>query len=399
MTSRPGSDSATLPRRAGRLGGDPVRSARVAGLALIATFVAARLVRVHGPGGFVVAGSQFVHPGAPGGLRLTHAGGYDGQFVYRLALDPFTRQVTDFGITLDNPAYRQQRIATPVLAHVVAWLPGVGTALALILVNALALAVAVFAGTRIAADAGRHPGWGLVLAAPACMPISLGRDLTEPVAWAAILVALLLVRRGHWPAAAGALTVAVLARETSLLVVAGLGIGAGWHAVRTHRREWSAAWLLVPVAIEAAWQGWLRHVWGGFPIRTGQSHNTSTLPVLGVLRSVVSPGGGSARPALEVVYTLERLAILVLIVVAAWVLWRRRSGVSAGEAMSWLLASLLALSVQKWVNDVQFLRATYEAWGLCVLVLMYARERTARYLLGAAGATTLCVALMYVARV
>jgi hypothetical protein len=180
--------------------------------------------------------------------------------------------------------------------------------------------------------------------------------------------------------------------------VAGLGIGAVWHAVRTHRCEWSAAWLLVPVAIEAAWQGWLRHAWGGFPIRTGQSHNTSTLPVLGVLRSVVSPGG-SARPALAVVYTLERLAILVLIVAAAWVLWRRRSGVSAGEAMSWLLASLLALSVQKWVNDVQFLRATCEAWALSVLVLMYARERTARYLLGAAGVTTLCVALMYIARV
>lgn len=381
-----------LPRRATRTG-DAVRAARIGGLGSIAIFVAARLARVHGPEGFVVAGPPWAHPGA---LRL-YQDGYDGQFVYRLALDPFTRHVTEHGITLDAPAYRQQRIATALLAHVVAWLPGISTALALILVNALALAVAVFAGTRIAADAGRHPGWGLVLAAPACMPVSLGRDLTEPVAWAAILVALVLVRRRHWPAAALALTVAVLARDTSLVVVAGLGVGAVWDAVRGRRREWSAAWLLIPVAVEAAWQGWLYSVWGALPLRTGQSNNASSSPVVGVLRSIFSTNAD--RPALDVVYILERLAVLALIVSAAWLLWRRRSAVSAGEASSWLLAVLLALSVRDWRIDVGFLRATYEAWGLSVLVLVYARAWQARYLLAGAGATTLAVAVMYIVRV
>lgn len=385
-----------LPRRAIRTG-DAVRAARIGGLAAIVTFVAARLVRVHGPGGFVVAGTQWVHPGAPGELRLTYHGGYDGQFVYRLALEPFTRHVTAYGITLDLPAYRQQRIVTPLLAHAMAWLPGIGTALALILVNALALAVAVLAGTRIAADAGRHPGWGLVLAAPACMPISLGRDLTEPVAWAAILVALVLVRRRYWPVAALALTVAVLARETSLVVVAGLGAGAIWDAVRGRRREWSAAWLLIPVAIELAWQGWLRSVWGALPLHTGQSNNTSLLPVVGVLRSVFETGAD--QPALDVVYILERLAILAVIVAAAWLLWRRRSAVSAGEGLSWLFAVVLALSLRDWRIDVGFLRATYEAWGLSVLVLVYSRVWQARYVLAGAGATTIAIALMYIVRV
>ncbi len=381
-----------LPRRAVRTG-DAVRAARIGGLASIAIFVAARLARVHGPEGFVVAGSPWTQPGS---LRL-YREGYDGQFVYRLALDPFTRRVTEHGITLDVPAYRQQRIATALMAHAVAWLPGISTALALILVNAVALAVAVFAGTRIAADAGRHPGWGLVLAAPACMPISLGRDLTEPVAWAAILVALVLVRRRRWLAAALSLTVAVLARETSLVVVAGLGVGAIWDAVRGRRREWSPAWLLIPVAVEAAWQGWLHSVWGVLPARTGQSNNASGVPVVGVLRSVFETGAD--QPALDVVYILERLAILALIVSAAWMLWRRRSAVSAGEGASWLFATLLALSLRDWSIDVGFLRATYEAWGLSVLVLVYARAWQARYLLAGAGATTIAIALMYIVRV
>ncbi|HEY3714915.1 MAG TPA: hypothetical protein VGL39_10335 [Jatrophihabitantaceae bacterium] len=377
--------------------GQSVREARRTGLALIALFVVVRLVRVHGPGGFVVAGSQFVHPGAPGELRLTYSGGYDGQFVYRLALAPFTQRVTDFGITLDAPGYRQQRIATALFAHVAAWLPGIGVALALILVNAVAVAVAMFAGTRIAVDAGRNAYWGLVLAVPACLPISLGRDLTEPVAWAAILVALVLVRRDRWPLAALTLTVAALARETSLLVVLGFGAAAAWQLVRGRGRRWPVLWLLVPVGVEFAWQGWLASVWGSAPIRTGQ--NNTSVPVVGVLYSIVVPGSAGGSVALDAVYTVERIATLALIVGAGWLVWRRRTTASTGEVVSWAIAALLALSVRNWKSDVQFLRATYEAWGLSVLVLLHSTQRRDRALLGGAAVVSAGVGLMYVARV
>ena len=50
--------------------------------------------------------------------------GYDGAFVYRLALDPFTEQPVAHGITLDNPSYRQQRIVLPL----VAWLADAASA-------------------------------------------------------------------------------------------------------------------------------------------------------------------------------------------------------------------------------------------------------------------------------
>jgi hypothetical protein len=45
---------------------------------------------------------------------------------------------TEYGITLDNPAYRQQRIAAPVLAWAVGLPPRVSTLLALLLVNVAA---------------------------------------------------------------------------------------------------------------------------------------------------------------------------------------------------------------------------------------------------------------------
>jgi hypothetical protein len=276
-------------------------------------------------------------------------------------------------------------------------LPGIGVALALILVNAVAVAVAMFAGTRIAADAGRNAYWGLVLAVPACLPISLGRDLTEPVAWAAILVALVLVQRDRLPLAALALTVAALARETSLLVVLGFGAAAAWQLLRGRGRQWSVLWLLVPVGVEFAWQGWLASVWGSAPIRTGQ--NNTSVPVVGVLYSIVVPGSAGGSVALDAVYTVERIATLALIVGAGWLVWRRRTTASTGEVLSWAIAALLALSVRNWKSDVQFLRATYEAWGLSVLVLLHSTQRRDRALLGGAAVVSAGVGLMYMARV
>ena len=212
----------------------PARSARwavVAALALIGGFVLLRLVLATSMAGFAVAGDRFVDPAlTPDRLPVTsESGGYDGQFVYRLALDPWTHQRTAFGITLDNPAYRQQRIATPVLAWTVGLLPGISTLLALLLVNVAALTVAAVYAVRLARALGRHPLTGLVLALPAGMPISLGRNLTEPVAWAAILAGLWYARQRSWPPVAAALTVAVLARETSLVVVAGLAVAELWR--------------------------------------------------------------------------------------------------------------------------------------------------------------------------
>jgi hypothetical protein len=42
--------------------------------------------------------------------------GYDGQFFYRLALEPFSTAERVDGIAFDAPAYRQQRIGYPLLA-------------------------------------------------------------------------------------------------------------------------------------------------------------------------------------------------------------------------------------------------------------------------------------------
>jgi len=433
----------------------PLLASTVLGAAFVLGFVLVRLAAATSLGGFVVASGDFVDPArTPDRIEVVaETAGYDGQFVYRLAVDPWTAEPAEHGIRLDNPAYRHQRIATPVLAWTVGQLPGVSTALALVLVNATALLVAAWFGGRLAADAGRHPVCGLLLAFPACMPISLGRDLTEPVAWAGVLAGLWCARRGRWAAAGLALTVAVLARETSLVVVVGLAAGAVVRAARSGSRSgsqstprggtpgevaddpgpsgpgvtgtaviagratragtsrragtggWTASpgWLAVPLLMGLGWQAALWQIWGSLPLRSGGAGNLGGLPLLGVFGSVVAdlPGFTStaiSNPLVGVVVFAERIAVLALVAYAGLALARGRGMLSPGEPVAWALAVVMALSLRAWSTDVQFLRAANEAVGLSLLVAVGDDRpigRQARWL----GATlVIVVTLMYAVR-
>ena len=370
-------------------------------LALVLGFVLVRLVLATSVAGFTVAGDRFVDPAlTPDRLPVTQeSGGYDGQFVYRLALEPWTQQRTDYGITLDNPAYRQQRIATPVLAWAVGLLPWVSTVLAVLLVNVAALTVAAAFAVRLAVALGRHPVAGLVLAVPAGMPISLGRDLTEPVAWAAVLAGLWYARQQRWPATAAALTVAVLARETSLVVVAGLAAAQLWRLLSGDPRgnRGALAWLAVPAVTAVAWQLVLLRAWGVLPVRSGGTTSFAGQPVLRVLDTLAA--GVPGPPVLTAVVTAERVGVLALFGYAAVALATRRAGATGGEAVAWALSVLMALAVAGWTSDVQFLRAANEAIGLSVLVaLSDRRSRAGRWALLLAAAMTCGVALEYALR-
>ena len=387
--------------------------------------------------GFVVAGRGSADPaGVPNDIPVVPGSGYDGQFVYRLALRPWTTVQTAFGIRLDDPAYRQQRIVTPLAAWLLARLPGVSTAVALVLVNALALVVASWFGARIAVALGRSRWWGLVVALPAGIPISLGRDLTEPVAWAAMLAGLWYAQSRRWPAAAVALTVAVLARETALLVVVGLGaaylLGQGRDVAQQRRREggglpglaalpartwrtsarrsaawrsggWlqaSPGWLAVPVTAAAGWQLVLWRVWGELPIRSGGSNNLGGSPVAGVARAVVRGMAGYqgsvwADTSVRSLWALERVALVVLFGYAAVAVVRGSSGVGLGVRIAWALAALLAVSLRDWSDDAQFLRPLIEAIGLSLLVTLGVRGRVASIVLAGAAVLTCCVAIEY----
>jgi hypothetical protein len=216
---------------------------------------------------FIVAGDQFSDPTkVPAGLTvLPNSPGYDGQFYYRLALDPLTAKATDFGITLDTPPFRQQRILYPLVCGIFSAgdpriLPAV-----MILVNVVALCVMAWIGANYARAFDVHALWGAFLPLHPAFLFSLTRNLVEILEVSLLLGSLLLLRRGRPLLATLSLSLAVLTKETALLVAVAAMVAYAWQWWRTKSAgiiRWY--YFAVPIALFILWRGFLSFHWGSF---------------------------------------------------------------------------------------------------------------------------------------
>jgi hypothetical protein len=171
---------------------------------------------------FVLAGDRFSDSRqVPIDLAvLPDSSGYDGQFYYRLALDPLTAQLSNFGITLDFPDYRQQRILYPLLIRILSQGQPNSIPFLMIVINWVALCCIGWVGGAYARALGWHASWGLALTLYPGFALSLARDLTEILAVSLLLASLYTLYRQRQMMAALLLTAAVLTKETMLTVAA-----------------------------------------------------------------------------------------------------------------------------------------------------------------------------------
>ncbi len=317
------------------------------------------------PSAFVVAGDQFVElQSLPSPIRVgKQASGYDGQFYYGLALDPFASGRVRSGVTLDTPGYRSQRILYPTLV----WLLAAGqpalVAPIMFLTNLLLLGGIAWFGGWFAQAVGRHALWGLIPASYAGFHFTLFRDLTEITECALLIAGLTLIRRERQEWAAAVLSLAVLARETAVLVAAGLAAVWLWQRLR---RCGDLRWFVfvVPIITFSAWQLLLRWLWGDWASKGGQGNLGMPLAAIGRLFTTTS----ALDTHLHRVWFSELCVITVVALLTLAAL--RRSGTEPWIKVSWvlflLLASLLTQSV--WVEDWAFMRAIAELHLMAALI-------------------------------
>ena len=200
-------------------------------------FVLARwLVWAHGQITlFIMSGVTYSHPGQMS-PRIGHVplAGYDGQFYYRFARNPFNWHATAYGITIDHN-YRYTRLGYPLLTWVLSAGQARAVPVVLIAVNLACVAVIAWLGARFARDAGRHALWGLLFAAYFGLVISVGRDTSEPLADACALGALLAYRRSRPVLAALLLTYGVVTNEPILALAVGIAL-TRLYAIVVRRR-------------------------------------------------------------------------------------------------------------------------------------------------------------------
>jgi len=176
---------------------------------------------------FIMAGHVYTHRAQlPRGLLLVPSAGYDGQFYYRLALDPANWHATAFGITMDQ-SYRYTRLGYPLLAWIVSLGQHQLVPVVLVALNLLGVAAMAMLGGMFARQSGRHALWGLAFAAYFGLVISVGRDTAEPLAEACMLGGLLAYRRATNPMyllAAALFAYGAITRETILLAPAAIAV-------------------------------------------------------------------------------------------------------------------------------------------------------------------------------
>lgn len=209
---------------------------------------------------FIMSGVKYSHP-ALMSPRISHVtkAGYDGQFYYRLALNPFNWHATAYGITMDHN-YRYTRIGYPL----VAWILSLGqhrlVPTVLVVINLVCIGIVGWLGGKFARESGRHALWGLLFVAYFGLVISIGRDMSEPLADACMLGGLLAYRHSRYVLAAVLVTYGVITNEPILVLAVAIALTRLYQMYRRRARPGreDLVWVL-PGAAYVLLQG-LEHV-------------------------------------------------------------------------------------------------------------------------------------------
>ena len=322
---------------------------------------------------FVTAGDRYCDAArVPPGLSVRpNSDGFDGQFYYRLALDPFASQETGHGITLDVPALRHQRILYPLLSKALSLGSPRLLPWAMLAVNLAALCLLGWLGGLFAQSLRKHALWGVFTATYPGSLLTLTRDLVELTEVTLIVGSLLLLRRGRHVPATLLLVLALLAKETALLVAAGAALAYAADGLRGRGGRVRWHYFAAPLAVFVLWQAILFYNWGEVPVFAGRIN----------LGAPLKGFAGLFAYAAEYQTPLQRRVLpelLYLVAFASAVLYCLRAGLAdAHEIIAWLLYGALALLLSRavWVEDWTFLRAVTEFCVVGALVLVGGRPR------------------------
>ena len=215
--------------------------------------------------------------------------GYDGQFYYRLALDPFSVEEKVQGLSIDFPPWRQQRVLMPVLTWVIARGEPELSAVVMLAINLLAVAGIALVGGLLLKHHGLSPWPALLLAFYPGFAISVERFLSEPLSFLLLLLSLLSLDQKRVAWGGVFLALAVLARESALAAALAMaGIWAIQHVSTLKIDRWKApgpAYWLPAIVTYIFWQSWLLNAWSESPLLEGTRGSFLGWPFAGITTS------------------------------------------------------------------------------------------------------------------
>jgi len=323
---------------------------------------------------FVCAGDAHCDPSAvPCNLTVYPSSeGYDGQFYYRLALDPFSSRDPHHGIELDAPSYRAQRILYPLAVWLLSFGGRTGLVPAwMVLVNYFGVCAIAWLAALYFRSIGRAALWALGVALYGGLVLALYRDLTEIMAVMLMLAAIVLLQRKRRLTAAILLGLSVLTRETVLLFAAACAGVILWEATKRRRLTVHPVVVLIPIATFAGWRTIVWLLWGPVGrVNLSGAFRIPLSPLFGCLwrRMLVFDGS-------QTLWFLEAGALVAVAAAALWCL--RGSKAGHAEKTGLILYVLLIFSLPRdiWAEGWSFLRISAELHTLAIMVLVGSASR------------------------
>jgi hypothetical protein len=241
--------------------------------------------------------------------------GYDGQFYYALARNPWQK----FPPGIDWAAVRQLRFLYPALC----WALSAGSARLLLwvmpLVNLAAIGGLAWLGGRFALGRGLSAWWGFLLPLAVNVGMPALRDLTDPVSTLAVfgLLAAWLGGARAWGVALWA-AAAVFSREQNVAVVGILLVAAAGG-----RKRVVAAGLAAVLLLWLGWVAGLRAVDGRWPFPPLRSsflvHHRLAVPLGGMTERWRHPGSSFRSAAASAVYWVGIMHVMAQLLLALYV--------------------------------------------------------------------------------
>jgi hypothetical protein len=320
------------------------------------------------PSYFIDVGERFVADAAqvPKNIRIVPGSdGYDGQFYYQLALNPFSPQPVNHGLWIDNGSYRHQRILYPLIV----WLFSLGNPdlipMMLLFVNFLALCTLAWLGARFAQVHDKHALWGCLFALYPGFLFTLTHNLTEILAGLFLLAGILSLRQSSARVqTAVLLTLGALTRETTLLIILALGISL---AVERNYRAWPV--IVTPLMVIAAWQIGLWVKWGTPPVFTAGL--LLGMPVIGIRDFIMSLRWDLT---IEQIWGFEIVYLAIIGIIAF--ISARYTRAHLPHKLAWLLSGFMmtAMTGHVWIADVAFMRAGAEFFLFSLVLTMISTQ-------------------------
>lgn len=296
-------------------------------------------------------------------LIKNNSSGYDGQFFYRFSLNPFSTKETEHGITIDDPPYRQKRLIYPLIS----WFFSLGNphlaTYALFFVNLLSIILLTYFSIYLIKGFGLNPLFGLIIPLYPGFLFTFARDLTEILETVLIIGGVYFFEKKKFWSFSIILCLAVLTKETSLLVPIGLFFYTFFRALfgqelHIHRKKMYT--MLIPAVVYVLTRLWMFLIWGN----QGVEIEHLTFPMSSFFEFIISvlttDHFHKTRYLIELLY-ISIFALIILSITLKEIYMARKifyKNPGMAYVFVWILYFFLlfSLSSSVWIEDYSYMR-------------------------------------------